>query len=464
VSESFVEGLRAQIGSRGGAQAARDPVNQPMIRHWCDAMEDHNPVYTDPAAAAKSVHGEIVAPPTMLNAWTMAGNIPRVAGSADPQSRLLQSLDAAGYSSVVATNSEHLYDRYLRIGDEISGALEVLDVSEEKQTGLGVGHFVTTDTEYRNQDGERVGSMLFRILKFKPGTGRTAPGAASTEELRRQRPRPGIIHETAFFWDGVAAGELRIQRCEGCGVLRHPPVVRCPDCGSYEFGYTVSSGLGHVYSFVEVHHPQVSAFDYPLTVALVELEEGTRLISNVVDVDPERVHVGMPVQLAIRDFDDGQALPLFRARRPERRATTLRFEEVEVGQELAPCPLPITPTLIVAGALASRDYQDVHHDRDLAAKRGSPNIFMNILTTGGLCGRFIGDWAGPEALMRNLRIRLGAPNYPGDCMTLCGSVKSKELRDGRGVVEVELRGRNQLGDHVTGTTELELPLGGGTQR
>ena len=132
MSESFVEGLRAQIGSRGGAQAARDPVNQPMIRHWCDAMEDHNPVYTDPAAAAKSVHGEIVAPPTMLNAWTMAGNIPRVAGSADPQSRLLQSLDAAGYSSVVATNSEHLYDRSLRIGAEVSaivseGAFDHLD-------------------------------------------------------------------------------------------------------------------------------------------------------------------------------------------------------------------------------------------------------------------------------------------------------------------------------------------------
>jgi acyl dehydratase len=111
------------------------------------------------------------------------------------------------------------------------------------------------------------------------------------------------------------------------------------------------------------------------------------------------------------------------------------------------------PTVIVAGAIASRDYQDVHHDRDLAVQRGSKDIFMNILTTNGWVGRFVTDWAGPEALLRSVDIRLGAPNYPGDTMTMTGRVVQKA----DGFVKVEIRGRNDLGDHVTGSVTLGLP-------
>jgi acyl dehydratase len=135
------------------------------------------------------------------------------------------------------------------------------------------------------------------------------------------------------------------------------------------------------------------------------------------------------------------------------RTTTLRCDEVEVGDALPPLEVPITPTLIVAGALASRDYQDVHHDRDLAVKRGSKDIFMNILTTNGYVGRFVTDWAGPEALLRSVDIRLGAPNYPYDSMKMTGRVKQK--RDG--LVTVEVTGANSLGHHVTGTVTVELP-------
>ena len=109
--------------------------------------------------------------------------------------------------------------------------------------------------------------------------------------------------------------------------------------------------------------------------------------------------------------------------------------------------------------MASRDFQDVHHDVELARKRGSPNIFMNIMTTGGHAGRYVTDWAGPEAILRALKIRLGVPNYPGDTMTLAGKVRAAELRDGKGIVEIGVRGTNRLGDHVSGTVELELPLG-----
>ena len=126
---------------------------------------------------------------------------------------------------------------------------------------------------------------------------------------------------------------------------------------------------------------------------------------------------------------------------------------VAVGDELPPLEVPLTRTLIVATAIASRDYQDVHHDPGLAQERGSKDIFMNILTTNGLVGRFITDWAGPDAVIKKVAIRLGAPNYPGDTMLITGSVTAKEDRQ----VEVTLRGANSLGDHVTGTVRLELP-------
>lgn len=134
-------------------------------------------------------------------------------------------------------------------------------------------------------------------------------------------------------------------------------------------------------------------------------------------------------------------------------ARNVRYDDVQVGDELPTLVIPLTRTLIVATAIASRDYQDVHHDPKLAQERGSPDIFMNILSTNGFVGRFITDWAGPDAVLESVKIRLGAPNYPGDTMTMTGTVTEKH----DGVVEVAIRGANELGDHVTGTVTLELP-------
>jgi acyl dehydratase len=132
---------------------------------------------------------------------------------------------------------------------------------------------------------------------------------------------------------------------------------------------------------------------------------------------------------------------------------TLRAGDVKVGDELPPLEVPITATVIVSGAIASRDYQDVHHDAELARQRGSKDIFMNILTTNGWVGRYVTDWAGPEALLHVVDIVLGAPNYPGDVMRLSGRVTSKQA----GVIALEVRGANRLGDHVTGSVEVALP-------
>ena len=144
------------------------------------------------------------------------------------------------------------------------------------------------------------------------------------------------------------------------------------------------------------------------------------------------------------------------------RETTRTLDDVQVGDALPELVVPLTRTLIVSTALASRDYQDVHHDGHLAVERGSKDIFMNILSTNGLVGRYVTDWSGPGAVLTDVDIRLGAPNYPDDTMILTGSVTAKDDAvdaEGRGAVEVTLRGANGLGDHVTGTVRLLLPAG-----
>jgi acyl dehydratase len=286
-----------------------DPVNQPMIRHLVEALEDRNPIYVDDAAARAAGHPGVVAPPTSLQVWTMGG-LRRHAPAEDGQDHrgdLTSLLDDEGYVGVVATNCEQTYMRYLTVGDHLRVSSSLESVSGLKQTALGEGYFVTTLQTYRDQAGDVVGEMRFRILKYRPGTG------------KERKPPP--------------AGP----------------------------------------------------------------------------------------------------------RRPPSEAS------------LPPLEIVLTPTVIVSTAIATRDYQDVHHDKDRAQELGSENIFMNILTSNGYVGRFITDWAGPNARLKNVAIKLGAPNYPGDTMALAGRVTGVE----HGVTTVAIRGSNRIGDHVTGTVELE---------
>jgi 3-oxo-4,17-pregnadiene-20-carboxyl-CoA hydratase alpha subunit len=283
-----------------------DPVNRPMIRHWCDAMGDTLPVYTDEEAAAASVHGGIIAPPTMLQTWQMWGFRPRPATGGSLQDELLRRLDANGFTSVVATNCEQEYLRELRPGDVVTVTSTIEHVSEEKRTGLGVGHFVSTKQTYRDQDGEVVATMLFRILKFRPGTGRTAPAAAP----RALRPRPALTKDNAWWFEAAREHRLLIQRCTACGALRHPPGPMCPECRSLAWDTIEASGRGTVFSFVVNHYPQVAAFDYPLPIGLIELEEGTRLVANLVGTS--QIRIGMPVTLVWEDHDDALSLPAFK--------------------------------------------------------------------------------------------------------------------------------------------------------
>jgi len=127
--------------------------------------------------------------------------------------------------------------------------------------------------------------------------------------------------------------------------------------------------------------------------------------------------------------------------------------KVQVGDQLPPLDIPLTRTLIASTAIATRDYTEVHHDHEIALERGSPDIFMNILSSNGFVGRFVTDWAGPAARIKKVAIRLGAPNYAGDTMHMTGEVS--EIRGDE--VTVKVVGSNSLGDHVTGTAVLTLP-------
>jgi len=139
-------------------------------------------------------------------------------------------------------------------------------------------------------------------------------------------------------------------------------------------------------------------------------------------------------------------------------ANTLTSSSVAMGDELPAFELPVTAAVIVAGAIASRDFMPAHHDRDFATAQGAPDIFMNILTTNGYVSRFVTDWTGPEAFVRRIAIRLGAPAVPGKPLRFTGQVTGLRDEGDQRVIEVTIRAANELGDHATGTVVVSLPL------
>src|ERR1700722_16520845 len=241
---------KGRAAGPGAPRYARDPVNLPSIRNWTDAIGDTSPLYTDAGYAAQSEHGQLVAPPAMIQVWTMPGlSSAAPAGSeTDPLGQMMSVLDEAGFTSVVATNCAQTYHRYLRHGELLRLESELSEVTGPKQTGLGEGWFVTTrNVWYSGQ--ERVAEMDWRVLKFRPPAeaGLPAPeqealaSAAPADQAEPGQPmRPPVSPDTEFFWAGTRLGELRIQHCGECGTLRHPPGPACLSCGAlHGQGYQV---------------------------------------------------------------------------------------------------------------------------------------------------------------------------------------------------------------------------------
>jgi uncharacterized protein len=456
MTDDAIRAAAARLLAAGESRprAARDPVNLPMIRNWLEALGRPGPVN------GRADRDPDTAPPAMIQVWTMPG-LHGVRGDDDPLGQMSAVLDEAGYTSVVATNCDQTYQRYLKLGEQLSVRARLLDVAGPKRTALGEGWFVTTRSTWFSA-GEPVAAMDFRILKFKPAQ----PGPAG-----RGNPvspmRPQVTPDTAFFWAGTAAGELRIQRCAACGALRHPPGPMCPACGApSDGGYVVAAGTGEVFSYVVHHHPPVPGKKLPLVVALVALPEGVRMVGEMPSVDPGRVRVGLAVRATFIQIDDDLdplALPAWQCLPggtipprpplitggspppvppgpPARRAEGMLPDRV----------IDVTPTFVISSALATRDFTHVHHDRDRAVAQGAKDIFINILTTTGLVQRYVCDWA-PDAAVRAVSIRLGVPCHAGDTLTLTGQVTGSEGTE----QVISVTGRCSLGDHVTGTVRIE---------
>ena len=281
-----------------------------MVDHWLDAIGDRNPIYVDEAAAKAAGHPGIVAPPAMIQVWTMAG-LGGVRSADDPLSKIMGLFDENGYVGVVATNCEQTYHRYLRPGDEVSVAAELTDVVGPKNTALGEGFFITQKITWsvprETGEEEPVAEMIWRIMKFKPAeqvSASLAPADLDPELMMR----PAVSRDTQFFWDGVNAHELRIQR-RANGVLQHPPVPAVWRDKADSPDYLVASGRGTVFSYVVHHAPQVPGRTLPFVIALVELDEGVRMLGELRGVDPASIDIGMPVRATFIDFPAGESGP-----------------------------------------------------------------------------------------------------------------------------------------------------------
>jgi uncharacterized OB-fold protein/acyl dehydratase len=300
-----IEKITASVVAK--PREARDPVNEPTIKNWVEALGDRNPIYTDEAAARAAGHPGIVAPPAMIQVWTMFG-LSGERPTDDPMGPMMELFDGAGYVGVVATNCEQTYHRYLQPGEQVTIASEMRDVVGPKQTALGEGWFINQHITWRVGD-EDVAEMAWRILKFKPRESEGAAASAVPADLDPEAMmRPAVSRDTAFFWEGVTAHELRVQRRPD-GTLQHPPVPAVWQDKEKPVDYVIASGRGTVYSFVVHHAPKVPGRTLPFVIALIELEEGVRMLGELRNVDHAEVKIGMPVRATYIDFPAGDSGP-----------------------------------------------------------------------------------------------------------------------------------------------------------
>ena len=313
--------------------AARYEVNLPMIRQWAEVMGDANPAYQDAEWAAASGRGGTIAPPAMLFVWNQEGyRVATPAGRpADAMADLVAHLNANGFTGVLGTNVRQEYFKEARPGDTVFMEMTIDNISEQKSTARGIGYFFESLAEFTDQTGERIGTQRFRVFKFIPkeeAAAAPAEGAKLAAPTRIAAPRG---HDNGWWWEAADAGKALIQRCKSCGTLRHPPRPMCGECQSTEWDSIESALEGEVLSFTELHHPRIPGYPQPLVCAVIQLGEGTRLVSNVVGCDPAEIRIGMKVQGRVEQVDAKTALPQFY---PAGHAALKK--PAKLGQEAAP--------------------------------------------------------------------------------------------------------------------------------
>jgi acyl dehydratase len=325
--------LAALTGHRSGPYRSFNAVSRAQVWQWCSAMGDRNPLYLNDEYRKQAGFDRVVAPPAMMQMWTMrdinGAYAPGTVALSGPT--VFEVLREHGFPSIVAVSYDIAFHRLLLEGDSAQHFSTIASITPLKQTALGSGYFVTERAQYLDQHDAPFAEALITYYVYQPAGNATASKQADANSSNTT---------TVTAWQ--------------------------PDFSNVKF------------------------------TALHE----------------------------------GQALP-----------------------ELA---IPITHRLIVAGALATQDFQDVHHELPAAIAAGMPDIFMNILTTSGLCARYLSDWAGAGSRLRNLRFKLMAPNTPGDTMVMRGHIVKLEDSRTEPKVTVDFAGANSRGLHVTGTATLVL--------
>ncbi len=312
-TKAFEEKIYAFIGREMAPPTkGHDDVNEAMIRHWCEVIGDENPVYTNKAFAEQSSKKGIIAPPAMMQSWSMEGYPMALNPPLDVQRQLHNVFDEHGFTGVLGTNCKQEYFQDVHVGDSVIAHTVIDTISEQKATQRGIGYFVETVTNFTNQRNEAVAKMVFRVLKFIPNEP-IKPVSEGTDDTPKAATRIASPRgqDNKWWWDAVDNGKCLIQRCSCCGTLRHPPRPMCGECQSTEWDSIESRLEGEVYSFVEMHYPKFPGYEYPLLCAVIDLKEGTRLISNLVGIKPEAVKIGMKVQGKVEQVDPDTMLPQF---------------------------------------------------------------------------------------------------------------------------------------------------------
>jgi len=309
----FEQKIHAFVGRENGPpKKGKDAVNEAMIRQWAEVMGDESPVYTDKEAAQQSSKGGIIAPPAMLQAWSMEGYPMAGAATVDVQRTLHNVFDENGFTGVLGTNTSTEFYRDLKPGDEVTYHTVIESISQQKSTARGIGYFIETVTAFTDQNGESVGKQVFRVLKFIPSD---APAESASEAddtpATPTRIPPPRGHDNDWWWSGVDQGKVLIQRCKNCQTLRHPPRPMCGECQSVEWDSIESTLDGEIFSFTVLHYPKIPGYDYPLCCAVIDLAEGTRIVANVVGIDCEKVEIGMKVKGKVEQVDEKTLLPQF---------------------------------------------------------------------------------------------------------------------------------------------------------
>ena len=276
-------------------------------------MGDDNPLYLDDEYRKDTEFDRVTAPPTMMQMWSMRDvNGEDAPGSTrDDLYEILSILDEHGYEGVMAVSYDQTFHKYLQEGDQAHHYSSIVNITDLKSTAMGKGFFITQHAEFLDQNEELFAEAFITYFKYLPQKkpGGAQPSSSGVKKITRVHPVENHDHE--HYWQGLGDGKLLIQKCDSCGTLRHPPQPMCEECQSTEWSTIESTGKGTVYTYTVMHYPEIPPFDYPNAIVLVELEEGGRIASQLMDCKADDIEIGMPVEMKITEVQDDMSLPLF---------------------------------------------------------------------------------------------------------------------------------------------------------